>query len=286
MNKKGAFTIRQVVIALVVIVVLFVLAFGPGGLLKGGLGSLLDKTDDIVLPGQAGETQRPQAPEEILAVFDNLYQAFQELENSEKTQCIGAYKQIPDLQGFTIRIESLNNEDTIFKLFNKKRQQIESQVLKGLQPCIIGGEAPIQSTNCAVETGKVVVGYGPASTFPAENFYRNWIDPGNFQDRKARPDRYLCKPEYTTGNIAITDSEEIMVGKEEYSLEDLDLTYNSDLINLLYVPEKGKACFILTNWVADYDEDGIDNDFLVQFNKNFKNDGGNTPGSTPIPPCT
>jgi len=77
--------------------------------------------------------------------------------------------------------------------------------------------------------------------------------------------------EYTGhGNMVIgewtTGAEEYLsTDGVDYDLEDADLTYKGEEVSLLYKADANHICFIPTNEAANYNDEGIDDNYLKDF---------------------
>ncbi|MCK4589212.1 MAG: hypothetical protein KAT77_02130 [Nanoarchaeota archaeon] len=236
MNKKRAAVPIDKMIVLLILVA-FAVVFGIimfDQLFPEASESVIESVISTV-PGQADEI--PETEVQIDANIEEAYDKFIEIieENKEKGgPCFFQYNKLPNLGKNSIKLSDEGEFLTIV-LNNDLGQQAKWRQITGLKLCVVAGK----------KDGEVV----------AQNFYENYL-----KDSLSRKN----SNDYNEAN-------EILIFKDEdnlgYKIVGAGLVEGQrENKQLLYVPEKGKICFLPTfggwgsDWGCDADEEGLDND--------------------------
>ena len=254
-SKKGAIYAEKPItlIILIVFLVIFLSVFlSPEGFLQSTIGQA--NKFKTMIPGVGGLDKKPALTptEEIQDSFDSLIFALTEAQKLDDLNCIIYYKELPELNDWTLEILKAENAMNI-RIKNPAEQVVATKNIPGLVPCITAGKEGERNagknfflTHLSKELG----------------VYDVWVrgveltgDQKEFTEHKN-----MVVGEWTTGS-----DEYLLTEGVYYDLEDADLKYKTEEISLLYKADKQHICFIPTNEAANYNDEGIDDNYLKEF---------------------
>ena len=223
MNKKAADIELDKLVGIIILVVFFLIIFGaffrPE---KGWLNYVADKAEGFVrfIPGRDEIPRSPtlQIPSDLQEVYDNLYETFVKLKETDQKGCWVEYKEIPELNKITITIKA--SEDGLDMEINNQDQTLSPETILDLKPCIVAGKA---------ETGRDV----------AEYFLKYYID-GTI----ALPESRLYRLYKETSEIIIkedggfSEEEDIIADEKTYNLN-FQYLYKHDSKHICFMPNFG-----------------------------------------------
>lgn len=237
-NKKGDLTLYYIIGLLILIalaLIVWKILLSEEGLISK-VGEASKEQIEGSIPGGA------KIPDTQIEIAENIETAYDELidileENKDKIgPCFFQYNKLPDLDKNSIKLSSKDGILTI-SLNNDLGQQVTWRQINGLELCVVAGKG----------RGGITV---------AENFYKNYL-------------------EGTMTRINTDDfievSEVVLRGDEDnldYFVEGVGVVNGQRENNqLLYIPEKGKLCFLPTFdgdifGICSSDSDGLDDDCL------------------------
>lgn len=206
------------------------------------------KADDVEIPGEIG------------VQLESFKAAIEEMLNSSNTNCFGNYQSFSDLdadtngwfsdpKSVTIRLSyDPSRRETLFVIDTGIGQQYELYNLS-MDLCVVGGKER-------------------AGLLPTERFFRHFIsaDRNDVNLDFSNPLTSLeifFDDEGFNGNIIRVLGDGFTAG--EHPINDEPDNYES---GYLYKQGDKGICFLPTNYLNDYDEDGVENDWIQKPNLN------------------
>jgi len=253
MNKK-AFVWSQKIGTVLVLLVFLAVIIGiffrnDEGLFNKATEAAEAKFKEFIPKHDSSEPKSELSTEKEIALsFDSLYDAFSQGAKTDKTNCIIYYKEIPELNTWSLRF--IKAEDSMaMRITNPEKQVTETKSLLNLAPCIVAGKQEDRNA--------------------AQNFFHNniklkkWIFrsiPLTGDQKEYTEHQNLETKEWKSGS-----QEYLHIDEKKYDLDDNNLEYLGEQISLLYKADANHICFIPTNERSNYNENGIDDHFLAEF---------------------
>jgi hypothetical protein len=230
----------------IAIMLLFVLAsvffFGPGAFFPEVGDKVLTTLGFLGLYKEDTYTSPIHASAELSNKFNDFYNTLENIDNAS-ADCFVRYTPLGDLGDFKIVLRSHTESSTFIELRSNIVDQYK--ILEGFTPCVVAGKR-----------NNVLV---------AGNFHKNHLEglSGN-------------KPEYSDAkHVTLIAEQEMKAELKDDVNTQLEPTGplkgwidNFEDYGILYIPEKGKLCFLSTYRTGDdYEIGGLNNDETEELSK-------------------
>lgn len=234
--------LAMILIALTAFFLIFFWQYSEDGVFSGIKNAVSGLNETITIGAEETKAEKAKVSTEHEKAIRKLVSTIKTMISSSKTNCFMNYGKLPDLREkgtvITLEEDETSTEDRI-TISSGGREVIDlskelDSELKGFKPCVIGG---------------------------SEEVTTNFVD--YFINGKQLKKPYSKKVKGIT--LLNTGDNQIKVPELKNSVNEKNNLENNGWI---FKDGDGNICFIPTNKVYNHDEDGINNDYLDENNKN------------------